>query len=191
MLRRIFPAIRPMLWGIFLTFIFISLPLSKIIISMYQNRFDELILMAAGENGCDPSLIKAVVWRESKFKASARGKAGEIGLMQIMPNVAEEWAQNRGYSNFKSEDLLKPEMNLRIGAWYLSKAFQQWSQASQPAPLALAQYNAGRSNVLKWVDANSLADEEHFIGRIGFASTRIYVREILKRYQFYRETSEF
>jgi soluble lytic murein transglycosylase len=191
MLRKNFSTSISIAWGVVLALICLAIPAWRMINSAYQNRFDDLILRAAGESGCDPSLIKAVVWRESKFNPSARGEAGEFGLMQIMPVVGEEWAQSRGITGFKPDELAKPEINLRVGAWYLSKGLQQWSQASHPTPLALAQYNAGRSNVLKWVDANSLADEDYFIGRIGFSSTRQYVRDILKQYHFYRERGEF
>lgn len=158
---------------------------------MDQHRFDELILRAAGENGCDPSLIKALVWRETKFNPGARGEAGELGLMQVTPGAAEEWAQARGEKNFNPNRLLDPATNLRVGTWYLSKALQQWAQASEPVPLALAQYNAGRSNVLKWVDASSLADADYFISRIQFPSTKVYVRDVLKQYEIYRERGEF
>jgi len=40
----------------------------------------------------EPALIKAVAWRESKFDTHARGRAGEIGLMQLREEAAQEWA---------------------------------------------------------------------------------------------------
>jgi soluble lytic murein transglycosylase len=181
----------PVVLGSILTFVLVGVPLWRISVTMKQNRFDDLILKAAAEYGCDPSLVKAVVWRESKFNPSIRGKQGEFGLMQVMAEVGQEWATAKGVKQFDSQELLKPEVNLRIGSWYLAKAFQQWSQSSQPTPIALAQYNAGRSNVLRWVDANSLADEEYFISRIGFPSTRAYVRDILQKYRSYRQRGEF
>jgi soluble lytic murein transglycosylase len=113
--------------------------------------------MAAGESGCDPNLVKAVIWRESKFEPGLRGKDGEYGLMQIMPSTGKEWADAQGIPKFLPEQLLDPQTNLRAGSWYLAKALQQWSQASEPLPLALAQYNAGRSKVLKWIDSLSLS----------------------------------
>ncbi len=178
-------------FGIALAIGLLAIPLWRMYRAKQHSRFDELILKAAGENGCDPCLIKAVVWRESKFDPSVHGEHGELGLMQVMPVVASEWATSRGLKDLKPDDVLQPEINLRIGSWYLSKALQQWTQASEPIPLALSQYNAGRSNVLKWVDANSLADPEHFIERIQFPSTRSYVRNILKQYQLYRNRGEF
>src|SRR5688500_8589068 len=45
-----------------------------------ENSHDKLILAAAQKYGVDPTLVKAVVWRESRFNPNARGGAGEIGL---------------------------------------------------------------------------------------------------------------
>ncbi len=178
-------------WGALLAGILVGVPMWRIHMAMRQDRFDSMILRAAGENGCDPSLVKAVIWRESRFDPTVHGKDGELGLMQVMPSVAIEWAKARGLKDFNSSELLDPATNIRIGSWYLSKSIQQWVQASEPVPLALAQYNAGRSNVLKWVDAGSMGDAEHFIQQIQFPSTRSYVRDILTQYRLYRHRGEF
>lgn len=178
-------------WGVLLAVILVGIPLWRMSVAMRQNRFDALILRAAGENGIDPCLVKAVILRESRFEPECRGKDGEIGLMQVMENVGIEWAKQRGRKDFKKDELLDPEVNIRVGSWYLAKAMLDFDQASQPVPLALAQYNAGRRNVLKWVDAGSMGDAEHFIQRIQFPSTRAYVRDILGQSQRYRERGEF
>src|ERR1041385_4568710 len=51
---------------------------------------DAAIRSAAQRYGVEPALIKAVVWRESKFDARARGRAGEVGLMQLREEAAQE-----------------------------------------------------------------------------------------------------
>src|SRR5512144_2060024 len=58
-----------------------------------ENRYDTQISRVAQRYGIDPALVKAVVWRESKFNPKVRGRVGEIGLMQIRPLTAQEWAQ--------------------------------------------------------------------------------------------------
>lgn len=156
-----------------------------------QDRFDAEILAAAGESGCDPDLVKAVVWRESNFDPAVRGRAGELGLMQIRPVVGAEWAAATGNDPLKPGQLADPSLNLRVGAWYLAKAIRHWAHAASPSPLALAQYNAGRANVLKWVDANALADPDAFLSRIQFPSTRAYVQTILGQTEKYRRRGEF
>ena len=58
----------------------------------FERSQDAAIQAAAQRYGVEPALIKAVVWRESKFHAEARGRAGEIGLMQLREETAQEWA---------------------------------------------------------------------------------------------------
>jgi soluble lytic murein transglycosylase len=169
----------------------VAVPAWKIRQRMRENQFDPLILQAAAEHGVDPNLIKAVIWRESKFRPDARGDAGEMGLMQVMPIVGQEWTSARGEKNFDSTRLLDPLTNVRIGSWYLAKGLSHWEKAARPVPLALAQYNAGRSNVLKWVNDESLLDSEKFITQIQFPSTRAYVRDIIRQHQKYRDQGEF
>ena len=52
-----------------------------------EARFDPVVQAASKRYGIEAALIKAVVWQESGFDPEARGKAGEIGLMQIRDGV--------------------------------------------------------------------------------------------------------
>ena len=61
-----------------------------------ERRFLPDIRSAAQRYGVDPLLVRAVVWRESRFRPEARGTKGEIGLMQIQESAAREWADAEG-----------------------------------------------------------------------------------------------
>ena len=54
-------------------------------------RFDGMIEQAALRHGVSPSLIKAVIWRETRFKPDVAGSRGERGLMQITEAAAKDW----------------------------------------------------------------------------------------------------
>jgi soluble lytic murein transglycosylase len=154
-------------------------------------RFDRVIIKVAGEHNLDPRLVKAVVWRESRFQADMIGKHGERGLMQVSAIAAREWAAANGRPPLEAQQLLDPEINLQIGAWYLAKAMQRWNGQSDVVPFALAEYNAGRSRVDRWVrDAERKRvgpiDAETFEQSIDFPSTAQYIRTILARYDFYK-----
>src|ERR1051325_9737311 len=56
-------------------------------------QHDALIRTVAAEHQVDPMLVKAVVWRESRFDAQKFGTAGERGLMQVSEKAASEWAK--------------------------------------------------------------------------------------------------
>ena len=114
------------------------------------HQFDSLFVQAGDRYGVDPRLISAMVWKESRFKVDAKGQAGEIGLMQLMPGAAGEWAKAESIIPFNPDTLYNPSTNIMAGTWYISQALQDWQKESDPLPYALAQYNAGRGRVLKW-----------------------------------------
>jgi soluble lytic murein transglycosylase len=155
------------------------------------HRFDALITKIATEHRLDPRLVKAVVWRESRFQSDMVGKNGERGLMQISPIAAREWASVNAIPNFEPDQLFDPKINLEIGSWYLGKAMQHWTNQEDAVPFALAEYNAGHSRVDRWVrvasQKNPQLSAQIFEDSIDFPSTAHYVRTILARYDFYKQ----
>jgi soluble lytic murein transglycosylase len=155
------------------------------------HRFDTLITKVATEHGLDPRLVKAVVWRESRFQSDMLGRNGERGLMQISAIAAREWAMANAIPNFEPDQLFDPKINLEIGSWYLGKAMQHWNNQDDAVPFALAEYNAGHSRVDRWVrvasQRNPQLNAQVFQDSIDFPSTAHYVRTILARYDFYKQ----
>lgn len=151
----------------------------------YVHAYDDLIVQAGRQQGVDGRLIRAVIWQESHFNARRVGKAGEIGLMQVTPVAAKEWAVAQGIDNFAASNLFQPAVNIQAGAWYLGRAIQHWSGKSSSLPYALAEYNAGRANVERWA-AGDGGDANAFWDKITYPGTRRYVRDVLNDYRGYR-----
>jgi soluble lytic murein transglycosylase len=149
---------------------------------------DEPIRAAAERYGVPPALVKAVVWRESRFNPLARGRARELGLMQLRATAAQEWAQAEGVAPFAHEQCLDSRTNTLAGAWYLKKLLGRYSRTDDPLPYALADYNAGRGNVVKWNYGAGATNSAVFLGQIGFPATRAYVGAVTARYHRYRRT---
>ncbi len=151
-----------------------------------EHSQDAPIRAAAKRYGVDPALVKAVVWRESRFHPHVRGRAQEIGLMQIREDAAREWADAEHLANFDHELCLDPGTNTLAGTWYLKKLLKRYAYTDNPIPYALADYNAGRGNVLKWLKGPAATNSEAFAAQIGFRGTREYVRAITNRYAYYQ-----
>ncbi|MSU37424.1 MAG: lytic transglycosylase domain-containing protein [Pedosphaera sp.] len=151
-----------------------------------ENRYNGIIRTAAGQHQLPPSLVKAVVWRESRFNARARGRAGEIGLMQLTEAAAQEWADARRYRTFAHEQVLDPAMNIQAGCYYLSKLVKRYPLADNPYVFALADFNAGRANVLRWMKETEGTNSAAFFARMDFPGTREYIAAILQREPRYR-----
>jgi|SRR5882757_6872133 len=157
------------------------------------HRYDELIARQAEVYKLDKNLVWSVIYEETYFKPWEIGADGEIGLMQVTPVVAREWAKETGMKAFEkraaenvTELLRDPETNLQIGCWYLEKLRQNYRDLPGEEARMLAAYNAGPSRVEEWdktAAQGSPLSEKEFIEHIDIPSTRAYVESILARYQ--------
>ena len=151
-------------------------------------QYDGLVRATATQHGLDPMLVKAVVWRESRFDPQKFGSAGERGLMQVTERAAREWARETRVENFRVEELFDPKVNLQAGSWYLARALQHWKTQSDPIPFGLAEYNAGASRAQRWAggEGSGQISASEFRERIDFPGTRNYLETVLARLEFYQ-----
>lgn len=120
------------------------------------DRYNDIILKAARENGISFSLIKALIKVESDFNPYAVSRMGAKGLMQIMPKNMEE---------LNISDPFNPYENIMGGALYLR---QMLNRFDGQLILALAAYNAGPTVVEKY---NSVPP---------YKETRLFVDKVIK-----------
>lgn len=151
-----------------------------------EHSQDGPIRAAAQRYGVEPALVKALVWRESRFDPTVRGRAKEIGLMQLQEAAAQEWADAEHINSFAHEHCFDPRTNTLAGTWYLKKLLKRYTQTDNPVPYALADYNAGRGNVLKWNKGSAATNSADFCAQIGFPGTKEYVKSVIKRCDKYR-----
>lgn len=151
-----------------------------------ERRYDRAIRQAARRYTVDPALVKAVIWRESRFRADARGGSGELGLMQVRSLAGTEWAQSERIQQFSHESLIDPASNILAGTWYLGKLLKRYQHTDNALPYALADYNAGRTHVLRWMKDSASTNSAVFTVEIDFPGTQKYILAVLARYDLYR-----
>jgi soluble lytic murein transglycosylase len=139
----------------------------------YPYHFRPIIERSAAEFQLDPFLVAAVIREESRFNPDAVSSVGAIGLMQMMPATAGWAARHMGIPAPASDALLRPEVNIRIGCWYLRYLIRRHANVEE----ALAAYNGGEGNVARWRQAGQ---------GIQFHETRQYVARSLRSYARYR-----
>lgn len=160
--------------------------------SYWEHRYDDIITRQARIYRLDEKLVWSLIYEETYFRSSQTGDAGEIGLMQVTPLVAREWARETGFKEFErqaaenvSEFLADPERNIQIGCWYLERLRERYRGSPAETAMTLAAYNAGPSRIEEWVKGaptNELS-EDAFVELIRIPSTKAYVSSILKRYR--------
>jgi soluble lytic murein transglycosylase len=154
------------------------------------HRYDDLIARHAKVYRLDDRLVWSVIYQETWFRSWKIGEAGEVGLMQITPTVAREWAKETGMKDLEKQvsddfvnSLKEPERNIQIGCWYLEKLHEKYRDSEAKDAMMLAAYNAGPSRVEEWTKDTKSLTEAEFTQRINIPSTKNYVTEILERFK--------
>jgi peptidoglycan lytic transglycosylase len=146
-------------------------------------RHEDIIRQQANEKELDPALIAAVIYEESKFRDQT-SHAGARGLMQITPQTARFIARDSGGTAFTQKDLATPQINISYGAYYLRYLMRRYDRNEI---LVVAAYNAGETNVDRWVRRAGGPDAFKAESHIPFPETRHYVHGVLKHRDEYRE----
>ncbi len=140
----------------------------------------------ARKNNIDPLFLAAVVRQESFWEPWAASSAGALGLTQVIPPTGEAIARALGVQGFKAADLFRPGLSLQFGAYYLGGQLQRFGSPL----LALAAYNAGPANALRWAPAASGGSAADFVEGIDIPETQHYVESIIEWYAHYRKAYE-
>jgi peptidoglycan lytic transglycosylase len=146
-------------------------------------RHDDIIRQQAADKNVDAALIAAVIYEESRFRDQT-SNAGARGLMQITPETADFIAHRSGGVLFEQSDLATPQVNIAYGTWFLRYLINHYGGNET---LAVAAYNAGQSNVDRWVRDAGGPDKFDSARHIPFPETRAYVENVQKRREQYRD----
>ncbi len=139
-------------------------------------RFYAAVVEAqAAERGIRPSLIWAIMQKESSYNPRAISRSDAMGLMQVIPQTAEAIAR-RLDERYVDGMLFEPYHAIRYGAWYLGVLQRHFE--GQPA-LAIIAYNAGPLVVEEWVDRSGDAPFDVFVEEIPFDQARDYLRRVI------------
>jgi soluble lytic murein transglycosylase-like protein len=116
--------------------------------------YSEIIDKVAAAQGVPAQLVKAVIKVESAYQEHARSPKGAMGLMQLMPGTARQYAVQNPY---------EPQSNIEAGIKYLKSLLDRYELKA-----ALAAYNAGEGAV------------KRFGGIPPYPETQKYVADILR-----------
>ena len=99
-----------------------------------RTQVQRWIVEEAGRTRVPVSLALAIAKVESNFRDGVLGRAGERGVMQIMPATA------RGEFGISAARLWDGRLNVKLGIRYLERLYTQYGERWD---LALSHYNGG------------------------------------------------
>ena len=164
----------------------------------YPKTYMPVIRDAIAENQTDPIdpyVIAALIREESSFDTNARSKTGALGLMQLIPQTADQIARSRAVKSFDPGMLLDPHLNIQFGVSYFRSLLTQFDGNLVSS---IAGYNAGPVAVARWRlemaespwdKGGNVSDEEKFVESIPYKETRNYVKRVLQTYREYHRVN--
>lgn len=147
---------------------------------IYPKKYSEYVEFYAKEYDLDENLVYSVIKAESKFDKEAVSKKGAKGLMQI-GDTTRDWAIEE--LKMEEADIFKPQDNIRIGCWYLSKLYKEFKDVD----LVIAAYNGGSGNVKKWLSNQEYSTDGKNLHTIPFKETSSYVEKVKHNYEMYKK----
>ena len=148
----------------------------------YPLPYADLLSARAQEANLDPLLLAALVRQESLFEKVAESYAGARGLGQVMPATGEGIAGNLGLTDFVLDDLYRPSVSIRFAAYYLQLQLKRFDNQIL---IALAAYNGGPGNTLRWLELSGDDDLDLFVEVITASQSRIYLQRVYEQYLVY------
>ena len=129
-----------------------------------EQRFQGPILAASWRHSVDPALVKAIIMVESGYNPEAVSTKGAVGLMQLMPDIADALGV---------KDCFDPAHNVHGGVKHLSDLLDHFDGSVY---LAVAAYHAGTERV---------KNRPHLP-----KSTQRFVKQVFKYYHLYKTGTE-
>ena len=155
---------------------------------IYLGSLGYPVLDIPEDSPTEQAVLLSIIRQESSFSSHVVSPAGARGLMQIMPSTAKQVAQKKK-KKFAPEMLTEnPEFNIEVGSAYFSEMVKRFGGSYI---LAIAAYNAGPTNVRRWIKAIGNPEDEDidpidWIEMIPFNETRNYVQRVLENLHIYR-----
>ncbi len=149
----------------------------------YGFYYRDLVVAESQNFALDPLLMFSVIRQESLFEGFVKSNAGAHGLMQVIAPTGAQIAGELGWPpGYDEQDLYRPNVSVRFGAYYLDKNKDLLGESTYAA---LAAYNGGPGNALAWRDLAG-DDPDLFLEVVRFEETRNYIRLIYEIFNTYR-----
>jgi soluble lytic murein transglycosylase len=172
-------------WSVLILVLFFLIIAEHKVGLLGKKHYDDYINQYSNKFGIDAKLIRSVIKRESNLNPEAVSNKGAIGLMQIMPKTAHEIAVQLNVSDYSSDKLKDPQINIMVGTYYLKKLLDYYDNN---LILALAAYNAGIGNVDMW--RKKIPDLHVNIEKVPFNETKNYIKSVIFIYKIHKFISQ-
>lgn len=106
----------------------------------------------------DPLLVMAVILAESSFRKGQVSEGGAMGVMQVMPWIAQDLAARSGMRWTDVQQLTDPAINVRLGTLHLFDQILKFKDVRK----GLIAYNVGEGKLLGKIKEHQPLPKQYF-----------------------------
>lgn len=130
-----------------------------------SDELARIIVTESRKADIDPLFVAAIVRAESMFSRTAVSRRGAKGLMQLMPATGQYLSKISKIELKAINDLHNPEVNIKLGVWYLKYLERRFSGSRERQLVA---YNWGPTNLLRALSSGASYPREsiHYVHKV-------------------------
>lgn len=163
--------------------IVIIIALTFILLKYFPIRYSEYVDYYSNEYNLEPYYVYAIIKTESGFNPNAVSHKNACGLMQISKDTGKWAADEIGIENYSNDVLFEPEVNIRIGCWYINWLMKEFDNDMENVTLA---YNAGNGKVKQWLYDKKYSNNGRKIDTIPYNETKNFLKKVNIFYYIYK-----
>lgn len=150
--------------------------------AVYPLAYEDLVQTYGPPAGNPEHYLYTIMHKESGFDPNVVSYADARGLLQMIPPTSRKVAQELGLA-FSDEDLMRPSVNIQLGAAYIGSLYKKFAKQ---IPMAAGAYNAGPRAMMRWLDRHGTHPLDEFVELVSYEQTREYIKRVTGIYARYR-----
>lgn len=145
---------------------------------IFPDEYGSIVENYSKEYGIDAYTVLALIKAESNFNPDAVSHKNAKGLMQLTEETFLFCKSNIELG----DNILNPDVNIKAGIWYLSFLSDKFNSNIKNV---LASYNAGASNVTKWLENKKYSPDGITLESAPYTETHNYIKRVLRYRKIY------
>ncbi len=148
----------------------------------YPYPFRDSLRRQAVSRGVDPRFALSIARQESRYNPREKSQQAARGMMQFIPQTANQMATQLGLRDFEQNDLYHADTAILFGAQYMKNLFAEFGS---PQAVAAA-YNGSEESVRRWVARSRSNEVDRLVIEVAKRESKDYVFKVVNFYNAYR-----
>ncbi len=148
----------------------------------YPYPFRDSLRRHAVSRAVDPRFALSIARQESRYNPREKSQQAARGMMQFIPQTANQMVSQLGLRDFEQNDLYHADTAILFGSQYMKNLFAEFGS---PQAVAAA-YNGSEESVRRWIARSRSNEVDRLVIEVAKRESKDYVFKVVNFYNAYR-----